>query len=301
MMSKRHLALLAAFGASFIYGINHTLAKGLMPTYISPFGFIMLRVSGAAVLFWITSLFFPSEKIEKKDYLRLVACALFGMTINMLMFFKGLALSTPINSSVVITLSPVILLILSAIFLKEKITWLKTVGIGIGLIGALVLILFGAKVQENAPNIQLGNALFIINATAYSVYLILVKPLTAKYSSITLMKWLFLIAVFTNAPVALSEFLEVRWTTLPPKAIAIMAFVVVGTTYLTYLFNVFALRTLRPSTLGAFIYLQPLIATIAAIVLGADTLTAIRILAAALIFLGVYLSTRKKKEAIVKA
>jgi len=293
-MSKRHLALLTAFGASFIYGINHTLAKDLMPTYIKPYGFIMLRVLGAALLFWITSLFFPKEKIDPKDWGRIILCALFGMTINMLMFFKGLALSTPISSSVVITLSPVILLVLSAIFLKEKITWLKGSGIGIGLVGALVLIFFGTKTQENAPNIPLGNILFIVNATAYSVYLIIVKPLTAKYSSITLMKWFFLIAVFTNLPIALPEFLEVCWLELPLPTIGVMIFVVVGTTYLTYLFNVFALKTLRPSTIGAFIYLQPLLATLVAIFLGADTLTGIRVFAATLIFLGVYLSTKRK-------
>ncbi len=294
-MKKRYLAFLAAFGASFIYGINHTLAKDLMPTYIQAYGFIMLRVLGAATLFWITSLFFPNEKIERKDWWRIILCAIFGMTINMLMFFKGLELSTPINSSVVITLSPVVLLILSGIFLKEKITWLKGSGITIGLMGALILILFGAKIQNNAPNIALGNTLFMINATAYSVYLILVKPLTAKYSSITLMKWFFLIAIFTNAPIALPQFLEIEWSTLPLNVIGIMLFVVIGTTYLTYLFNVFALKQLKPSTIGAFIYLQPLIASIAAIILGVDRLTTIRVLAATLIFLGVYLSTKQKK------
>ena len=294
-MKKRHLALLAAFAASFIYGVNHTLAKDIMPTYIQAYGFIMLRVLGAAILFWITSLFFPREKVNRTDWWRFILCAIFGMTLNMLMFFKGLQLSTPINSSVIITLSPVMLLVLSAIFLREKITWLKGTGIAIGLLGALVLILFGAKLQENAPNIPLGNTLFIVNALAYSIYLILVKPLTSKYASITLMKWFFLIAVFTNAPVALPQFLEVQWTSLPLSVIGVMIFVVVGTTYLTYLFNVFALRQLRPSTIGAFIYLQPLIATLVAIILGADQLTLVRMLAATLIFVGVYLSTKRKK------
>lgn len=297
-MKKRHLAFLAAFGASFIYGLNHTLAKDLMPTYIQPFGFIMLRVLGAAVLFWVTSLFVPKEKIDRKDWVRIALCALFGMTVNMLCFFKGLALSTPINSSVVITISPVILLVLSAMFLKEKITWMKGVGIGLGFVGALVLILFGVKQQANAPNIPLGNIYFLINAAAYSIYLILVKPLTAKYASITLMKWFFLFAVFMNLPVALPEFLEVEWSALPISVIGVMIFVVVGTTYCTYLFNVFALRELRPSTIGAFMYLQPLIATLIAILLGADRLTLIRVLAASLIFLGVYLSTKRKKTAI---
>ncbi len=297
-MSKRHLALLAAFGASFIYGVNHTLAKGLMPTYIKPFGFIMLRVLGAALLFWITSFFFKKEKIDRKDWKRIILCALFGMTINMLAFFKGLALSTPINSSVVITITPVILLLLSIFFLKEKVGWMKSLGIGIGLIGALVLILFGVKTQENAPNIPLGNTFFLVNATAYAVYLILVKPLTSKYSSITLMKWFFLIAVFTNLPVALPEFLEVEWAELPMRVIWIMIFVVVGTTYLTYLFNVFALRELQPSTIGAFIYLQPLLAAGFAMLVGADKLTTIRIIAAILIFTGVYLSTKKRKATV---
>lgn len=294
-MSKRHLALFAAFGASFIYGINHTLAKDVMPTYITAYGFIMLRVLGGAILFWITSLFVPTQKIERKDYWRMLACALTGMTLNMLMFFKGLELSTPINSSVVITLAPVILLILSAIFLKEKITLLKGSGIALGLVGALVLILFGVKTQTNAPNIPLGNVLFLVNATAYSIYLILVKPLTAKYSSITLMKWFFLIAVFTNAPVGLSSFLEVQWAALPPEVVGVMAFVVVATTYLTYLFNVFALRTLKPSTIGVFIYLQPLLGTLIAILLGADKLTTTRLFAALFIFAGVYFTTKKKQ------
>ena len=121
-MNQRNLAFLAATATSVIYGINHTIAKDLMPYVIEPYGFIFLRISGAAALFWLFSIGFPNEKIEKSDMLRFVACGLFGMTINMLMFFKGLSLSTPINSSVVITLVPVILLILSAVFLKEKIT-----------------------------------------------------------------------------------------------------------------------------------------------------------------------------------
>ena len=155
-MNPRAWALLAATAASTIYGINHTIAKGLMPDIIGPFGFILLRVSGAAVLFWIASIFLPSEKIERKDLLLIIACAIFGMVLNMNMFFKGLELSTPINSSVVITLSPVLLLVLSAIFLNEKITWIKSLGIGLGLLGALILVLFGAKTQPNAPNIPLS-------------------------------------------------------------------------------------------------------------------------------------------------
>jgi drug/metabolite transporter (DMT)-like permease len=292
-MSKRALALLAATGASAIYGINHTIAKGLMPEVIGPLGFIVLRVSGAALLFWIVSLFFPSEPIERRDWLRIVGCAVFGMVINMNMFFKGLELSTPINSSVVIPLAPVLLLVLSAVFLRERITWLKSIGIGMGLSGALALILFGAKTQPNAPNIPLGNVLFIVNACSYSVYLIMVKPLVAKYSSITLMKFFFLFAALINLPIGINQFIEVGWAGLGFEEIWKLSFVVVGTTFLTYLFNIYALRQLSPSTIGAFIYLQPVLAASFAILAGADRLTPIRLLAAALIFAGVFLSTRK--------
>lgn len=295
-MDSRSKALLAATAASTIYGINHSIAKGIMPYFIEPYGFIVLRVIGACLLFWIISLWFPNEKIDPKDWKKIFVCALFGMSINMLMFFKGLSLSTPINSSVIITLSPVLLLILSAILVREKITFLKAGGIIIGLAGGLALVLFGEKEQYNAPNIPLGNVLFIVNAIAYSIYLILVKPLTAKYSSITLMKWLFLFAVFINLPVGFNEFIRVEWSILPLDVILKMGFVVVGTTFLTYLFNIYALRQLRASTIGAFIYLQPVIAVFFAVIIGADFLTPVRILAAILIFTGVYMSSRKPKD-----
>lgn len=296
-MNPRALALLAATAAGAIYGVNHTVAKGLMPDVIQPFGFILLRISGALLLFWVISLFFTSEKIDRSDWFRIISCSFFGMTLNMLMFFKGLSLSTPINSSVVITLVPVILLVMSAIFINEKITWLKSIGIGIGLIGALLLILFGAKTQPNAPNIPLGNILFIINAISYSTYLIIVKPLVAKYSSITLMKWFFFFAFIINIPIGFSELSSVSWSELSAVSIWQLVFVVVGTTFLTYLFNIFALKQLRPSTIGALIYLQPVLAVIYAVLVGADILTPLRVGAAILIFAGVYLSTRKPKNA----
>ena len=295
-MNPRFLALLAAAAASTIYGVNHTIAKGLMPDVIGPYGFILVRVIGAAILFWLIGLFVTSEKIDRKDWPRILICALFGMVLNMNMFFKGLELSTPINSSVVITLTPVILLVLGAFLLKERITWLKSVGIGIGLVGALVLILFGVKTQENAPNIPLGNMLFIINATSYAFYLILVKPLVAKYSSITLMKIFFLLAVFMNLPIGLSQFMEVSWMDLGFTEIWKLAFVVVGTSVLTYLFNIYALKQLSPSTIGVFMYLQPLVAVGYAILVGADSLSTVRIIAATLIFAGVFLTTRTPKK-----
>ena len=299
-MNARVLALLAAFGASAIYGANHTIAKGLMPDVIGPFGFIILRVVGAALLFWIISPLFPSEKIDRSDWLRVLGCSFFGMVLNMNMFFKGLQLSTPINSSVVITLTPVLLLVLTAVFLKERITWTKAIGISIGLAGAMMLIFFGPRAQANAPNIPLGNLLFVVNASSYAIYLIMVKPLVAKYHSVTLMKYFFLLAIFMNIPIGWGEFSAVDWPGLNFDMIWKMAFVVVGTTFLTYLFNIYALKQLSPSTIGAFIYLQPVLAAFFAILAGADELSPLRIGAAALIFFGVFLSTRKPAVKKVK-
>ncbi len=298
-MDKRLVAILAATATETIYGINHTVAKGLMPHVIQPFGFIVLRVGGAAILFWLISLFTKSEKIERKDWWRIFACAVFGMVLNMLMFFKGLSLSTPINSAVSMTITPVLLLLLTAIILRERITWIKTFGIIFGLSGALVLILFQEKTQNNAPNIPLGNLLFVLNAISYSFYLILVKPLVAKYKAITLLKFFFLIAFCINLPIGYSELIQVQWAQLTFSEIGPMLFVVIATTFLTYLFNIFALKQLSPSTVGVFIYLQPVVATIFAILAGADTLNALRVGAACLIFMGVFLSTRKPKKKIL--
>jgi len=295
-MNSRALALLAAFGATTIYGLNHTIAKVVMPQYIGPFGFIMLRVVGASVLFWTISLFVPKETIERKDYLRIAGAAFLGMCINMLMFFKGLQLSTPINSGVIVTLTPIIILILSAFFLKEKLTLFKFLGIVLGFTGAIILILYGNTTQVlNAPNIPLGNTMLLINATSFGAYLVMVKPLTKKYSTITLMKWMFLIGIFYTFPVTYSEFSEVSWTTLPFEAIWRMGFVVVGTTFMTYMLNVYALKTLPPTAIGAFTYLQPLITILYAVITGNDILDGVKILACLLVFVGVYLVSKKGK------
>ena len=294
-MDKRTLGFLAALGATVIYGLNHTIAKNIMPIYITPFGFILLRVLGAAILFWVVSFFIKPEKIQKKDWPRLIACSFLGMVINMLAFFKGLELSTPVNSSVIITISPIIVFIFSAILLKEKIQFLKTIGIILGFMGAVILVLYTSKTGINAPNIPLGNVLFIVNSFAYGLYLVLVKPLIEKYNIITLLKWLFLLAVFLNLPVTFNEFVSVKWSVLPIKdAVLPMLFVVVGTTFCTYLFNAYALRTLSPSTVSSFIYLQPIVGIVYAVSTKSDTLSLVSVTGMILIFIGIYLVTKKK-------
>ena len=291
-MSKRVLALIAALVATSIFGINHTLAKGLMPDYVQPLGFIVIRVLGAGILFWIVSLFIKNEKIKKEHWPRLLLSALFGMVLNMLFFFKGLSLSTPINSSVIVTITPILVFVLSALLIREKITWLKGSGAVIGLFGGLTLILFGVQQQVDAPNIPLGNAMIFINAMSYGMFLIVAKPLTKTYHPVTLMRWLFLTAIIINLPIGWTEFVSVEWQALPFSAIWRIGFVIVGTTFLTYLLNIFALKYLSASTIGVFVYLQPVIAIAFAIISGADELNGLKIISAILVFLGVFMVTK---------
>ncbi|MCG2460114.1 DMT family transporter [Flavobacteriaceae bacterium F89] len=294
-MSQRNLAILAAIGATVIYGLNHTIAKGVMPTHIKPYGFIFLRVAGGAILFWCISFLGPKEKIKTKDWGRLFLCAILGMGVNMFSFFKGLELSTPINSSVLVTITPIIVVILSALFIKEKITLGKGSGIVLGFMGALGLILYGAEIRQDAPNIPLGNALIVLNSTTYGAYLIFVKTLIQKYHPFTLMKWLFTIGMIIDLPIAYPDLAQVHWGQLPLAAIGAMVYVVVCTTFLTYLFNIYALTQLKASTVSAFVYVQPLIGILFALAMGKDDLTLVKVIATIFVLVGVYLASRKTR------
>ena len=293
-MNKRMWALLAALGATTIYALNHTIAKGVMPTYVQPFGFIQLRVTGAAILFWSFSIFLPKEKIDRSDWARFLVCTLFGAGINMLSFFKGLELSTPINSSVIITATPILVFTFSAFLLKEKASMRKKVGVVLGLIGALFLVLFGKEIRTDAPDIPLGNFLFLVNATSYGLYLILIRPLTQKYHLITVLKWLFLLGTFLNIPITYQEVAAISWSTLPfNEAIFPIIYVIVGTTCMTYLLNMYALRTLTASSVSIFAYVQPLLGILFAIWMGSDSLNVTKFVAAIIVCVGVYLVTKK--------
>ena len=296
-MNSRTLAFFAAFGATTIYGLNHTIAKVVMPHYIGPFGFIMLRIFGAGFLFWLVSLFIKNEKIHREDYFRIASASLLGMCINMLMFFKGLQLSTPINSGVIVTLTPIIILVLSAFFLKEKLTTQKVIGIFLGFVGAIMLIVYGSNSKIiNAPNISFGNVLLLINAISFGAYLVIVKPITKKYNTITLMKWMFLLGMIYTFPFTYSEFSQVSWSTLPFEAIWRMSFVVIGTTFLTYMLNVYALKKLPPTVIGSLTYLQPLITITYAVITGNDILDSVKFFACVLVFIGVYMVSKKNSK-----
>ncbi len=296
-MHSRQSALFLATIVAIIYGVNYTIAKEVMPHYIKPFGFILARVIGAGVLFWISGFFIRKEKIAVSDYKAVFLAALFGMALNMLAFFKGLNLTTPISASVIMTTTPIIVLSFSALFLKEAITKKKVLGIVIGMIGAIGLIVYGQKLSLSLDG-MLGNFLILVNAASYGMYLIVVKGLTKKYHPITLAKWMYLIGFFLVLPFGYHEFIIVEWSVLPVSALLRIGFVVMFTTYVAYMFNLIAIKKLKPTTLSIFIYLQPVIATSYALAVGSDSLNLVKILATSLIFVGVYLVTKKPREQV---
>ena len=296
-MDKRILALIAAIVATSIFGFNHTIAKELMPNVLSPNALLYSRVLGAAICFWFVSLFTKREKVELKDFKLIIICAIFGMGLNMITALNGLYNSTPINSSIITTLAPIFIFLISVILLKEKISKRKYAGVLIGFIGTLTLILLNEKSLENAPNINLGNFYLFINSISYALYFVLVKPLTEKYNMITIMKWLFLFSIFINMPFGLVEFMQVEWVEINNTSLIKIFYVVFCTTFLVYLLNLYALKNLKATTVGMFIYLQPVIGILFAIYRGADKLTIPDISSVLLVFAGVYLVSKKTTKA----
>jgi len=285
---------LALFGANLFYGINFTVAKDVMPAYIEPLGFILIRVSGAVLMFWLCYRFFFYEKVAKKDIPLLALCALFGVAINQMLFFEGLNLTTPINAAVIMVTNPILVLLFAGIMSTEKISKRKWLGIGFGAIGALTLITHGGHVTFSEGHF-LGNSLVFLNATSYAIYLVLVKSLMKKYKPITVISWVFLFGLLYVFPFGWSEFQQVEWASMPSIIGWEVAFVVVCTTFFAYLFNIYGLKTLNPSTVSTYIYLQPVLASIVAIIASSDELDFIKVLSAVLICFGVYLVSHKPK------
>ncbi|WP_046743280.1 DMT family transporter [Kordia zhangzhouensis] len=294
MVSDRNSAFVAAFAVQVFYGVTFTFASDVIKGgYIQPFGFILLRVAGAATLFWLFSMFAPKEKIDRKDFITFFFAAIFGIALNMLTFFKGLEFTTPIHASVIMVVVPILVLIMSAIFLKEKILPRKILGIILGLSGAVVLSVYG-KSALASDNVPLGNLLVFINAVSYSIYIIIIKKLSVKYHPFTFIKWLFLFGTFLVLPFGYAELSAVDWALFSPFVIFETLFVIIGATFATYLLNPLALRQLKASTVSTFLYIQPVIAGIFAIIMGSDSLNLIKIVAATLIFAGVYLVSINK-------
>ncbi|MBT8272183.1 MAG: DMT family transporter [Bacteroidia bacterium] len=295
---KAHLALL---GANVIYGANYIIAKGIMPQKIGPSAFVFIRLFFGAILFWILKASIK-EKVAKKDLYRLALCGLLGAAANQLLFFNGLNLTSPIDASIIITFIPVMVLIYSAILLKEKITSNKIFGIVIGGIGAILLIWYGKNSEGTSS--MLGNVLVFLNAAAYGLYLVIVKPLLIKYNSITIISWVFLFGFIFMFPFGISDLLATNFSAFDLNTYLVIGYVIVFTTFFAYLFNIYALNYVSPSVNSSYVYLQPAVSFIMVSIYAyvllkdqyAQDINLIKILSCAMVIIGVYLISRAPKK-----
>jgi drug/metabolite transporter (DMT)-like permease len=294
-LKNRTPALLAVISANVIYGLNYVIAKGIMPGYLHPRAIIFLRVSIACIVFWIIASFMKSEKVGRKDLISIFIISFFGISLNQIMFFEGLNLTTSINASILMVGIPIAVLAFSRIFHKFSISSDRLFGMALGTIGAVYLILGYGSIDLSGKSF-LGNIFIIINVTSYALYLVMIKPLTAKYHPITIMKWIFLFGFLVIFPVTLPKVIQTDWTIIPINIWLSIFYVVVFATILAYSFNNYSLTRMSAFTNSAFIYSQPAIATLAAVIFGKEQLHYQQIIAAVFIFAGVYFVIRQKKE-----
>lgn len=315
-MTKLLQAHLALFIVNLIYGANYLIAKGLMPDLIGPSGFVQLRVAGAVLLFWVVYVLFvrpPDQKIAKRDsrYLhvgpepvmrkdlwRLAFCGLTGVAVNQLLFFHGLNLTSPINSAIIMTSNPIMVVVLSALILRERIPALRITGVVLGFVGAVSLILL-SKTDQAGNSSALGDLFILLNSASYAVYLVSVKPLMSKYRPITVISWVFLFGSLMVLPIGWSQLTEVDWSAFGNWELFSAFYVVVAVTFLAYLLNIVALKSVSPTVASAYIYLQPvmagLFAALFAVYFSTDytsDITWLKVLCTLLIFTGVYLVSR---------
>jgi drug/metabolite transporter (DMT)-like permease len=289
-VNKRTTAHLALAGANLFYGAGFTVAKHIMPRLIQPLGFIFIRVSVVMILFWLS--WFGGKKfratIARKDWITLILGGLFGVALNQMLFFMGLNLTYPIHASLIMMSTPLLITIIAMFVLRERIKMEKAIGLVMGIAGALLLMSAGKEITITGSS-AIGDLYVFLNAASYAIYLVMIKPLMQRYRPIIVIRWVFLFGFLFVFPFGFPQFKEISWQAFEWTDYLSVAFIVVCVTFFTYLWNIYALRHLSPSTAGAYIYLQPIFAAIISVIVIGEQLTWIKILATILIFAGVYL------------
>lgn len=303
-MSRKLVAHVLLFLVNLFYGANFIVSKLVMPAFILPQAFILIRVSVTTILFFIVGLFWGNEKIALRDVPLLIGCSLFGVVINQEMFFAGLNITTPINGALIMIMTPILVMLISFVVGFERLTWQKITGMLLGTAGAVIII--SGKGLSFSSKTALGDFFILLNASSYAVYLVIVRPLMQKYHPMTIIKWVFLFAVPWVVVMGRDQFNAIQWPTFTMGIWMAVAFVVLFTTFCAYLFNVVALREVHSSIAGAYIYLQPIFATVISIMVGKDAITIEKVTSAVLIFSGVYMVSfsemhfRKRTEVIAR-
>ena len=282
------------FSVALIYAANFSIAKYVLGGgFIEPSAFIVCRVLVALFLFYLYHRILIKEKISKEDKKSLFWCGVFGVAINQLFFFKGLKYTTPVHAALIMTTTPIIVLIVENLLTKIKMTINKIIGILIAFAGAVMIILHGKEI--GFENKQLIGDLFIfINAVSYSIYLVKIKPFTGKYNPITINRYTFFIGAFCVIPFGIGDLVQTNWLQFTPEAWWAFAYVLIFTTFLAYYFNSWAMVIVNPSLVGVYIYLQPLLTSLIALMLGTDSLDLHIILSGICIFIGVFLVSYQK-------
>lgn len=296
-MSRNSLAgHLACFAAYAIFGINIIVCKDLTGGHlISPIALFTLRSIGAGLLFWFISLFQPKEEVDKKDYIKIFAASFLGFFLTQLTFLIAIPSVTPMSCSIISAMSPIYTMLIAAMAIKEPVTAKKACGVSISLFGIIFLIINSVGAHNGASeNSFSGIVLMILNSLSFSLYLGIFKPLISKYSVVTFMKWIFLFATVMSLPVSAKEVVTLSWSSIPAPQLMELGFLIIFATFVSYFLIPFGQKRIRPTLVSMYSYIQPIIATGIAIIIGMDTLTWQKVLAAGLVFGGVVIVSRSR-------
>ena len=286
----------AAFIAYAIFGFNIIVCKDLTSGgLIPPLGIFTLRSLFAGSLFWLVSLFQPKETIEKKDYIRIFAASMLGFMTCQVTFLVGIPHITPMDCSILTAMAPVYTMITAAIVIKEPITLKKSIGVAVSLAGVIYLIINRVSISEGAAeSTPFGIFMIILNVLSFAMYLGIFKPLIAKYSVVTFMKWIFLFSACVSIPFSFKGLVNVDWTCIPKIQYAELAYLIICATFITYYLIPIAQKRIRPTLVSMYTYVQPIIAIAISIAIGMDTLTWQKLLATALVFGGVVIVNQSR-------
>jgi len=289
-MTERLKAHISLFIATLLFGGNYWVSKVLVDV-LNPNQLVFFRTVGAALLFALVYFFSQHPKLNKGELLRLFVAGVFGIALNQLLFFSGLQYTSPVDTAIIHVSNPIIVLVLSLLFLHTKLSWWKIAGIFIGAIGASILILYQKDLVFSSESIK-GNLMILGNTTAYAIFLVIMKPILKKYDTITSMFWVYLFGALMIIPYTFTDVLNIDWQMLWGWSALSLFYIIVLVTFGAYFLIIYALGRLSATVVSFYIYLQPLIAVVIAAIIGVESLNWVNGLAAILIFLGVYLVNR---------
>ena len=288
---------LACFVAYAIWGINIVVCKDLTSSnLISPIALFTIRSVGAGALFAIISFFMPREHINPSDHWRIFAASVVGFFLTQVSFLMAIPHITPMDCSIVSALSPIFTMFVAAIALREPITWKKTGGVALSFAGVLFLILNSAGGDSGKQTTTLGVLLMIFNCVCFSSYLGIFKPLIARYSVITFLKWIYLYTTLLSLPFSLQEVIGIDYAALPSNIISELLYLIFFSTFIAYFLIPVGQKRIRPTLVSMYSYVQPIIATAISIAVGMDTLGWQKILAAVAVFTGVIIVNNSRAK-----